>query len=72
MKKTSLLVVALLAIVGCNKEESFPIDYQEVSIYIKGVESGDITKVSGSSVTLLIESLFPSTGVLIFLLILIM
>ena len=64
MKKTSFILLAafVLFAAGCAKEE-FPVDEQEISVSVKGIESGVMTKVSGSSVVSLIESLFPTSGV---------
>lgn len=63
MKKISLLTLTLLLFAGCETELYTSIEYQEVSVSIKGVESGEMTKVGNSEVITLIESLFPSTGV---------
>lgn len=59
MKKISLLILLLL--VGCEVEQIF--DTQEVEVSIRGIESGEFTKVSGASVVSLIESLLPTSGV---------
>lgn len=64
VKSEGYIIIALATIVvGCGREEVFPVEEQEVAVYVKGVESGDFTKASGSAVSTLIESLFPASGV---------
>lgn len=65
MKKISIILAALLMIIssGCTKTEYFPVEYQEITVHVKGIESGSFTKASGSDIMNLIESLFPTSGV---------
>lgn len=65
MKKISYIILAIIATLffSCNKETVLNPNEQEISIYLRGVESGEFTKVSGNTVGTLIESLLPTSGV---------